>query len=705
MSSGQGLSSIFDPESVAVVGATDDVSKLRGRLVPYLIRGGFEGNIYPVNPSKDRVAGLAAFPDLASLPGCVDLALIAAPGEHVPGILRQAASGLARSAIIFSAGVDMTQAADIIGTGKLRVLGPNTEGLFLPGKKLAATFAPAVEGLLGSGSAQRAAGRPISIVSQSGGLGFALFSRGLHQHLNVRSIVTTGNELDLECLEVVNWLLDEGESGVIVLLLEGLKDPARLKPVAIKAVERGVQLVVFKAGASDAGQRAVISHTAHLAGANAAYDCFFERYGIIRASDMEEALAAAAAFSTQPLPAGRRAAVVTTSGGAGIWAADLCAARNIEVPQLGKALQSRLALLIPEFGSTSNPVDTTAQAAEGTGASLYEIADILLADDEIDSVVINMGLSKPGRIEEAKERIAALKQAASKPVLFHSHILPLDSNLSDLASLGFHGFPSLRACAFALDSLSSYAEFLSRPHSFQDTAPRPSWLAGKRDGLLGAEDCDAFLKHYGIDVAASIVAHSAEQAAEGAARMGGKVALKIASPHIPHKTEAGGVELNLSGPAVAAAYHRIIANAQQFAPDAEIEGVQVQQMAMPGFELSLGILRDPSFGPLVLLATGGLYIEVFRDSVVSAPPITTDMALEMIRKLRSYPILAGARGRIGGDIDALAAMIVAVGAMAQHEAAHLEQLDLNPVFVYPKGEGVKAVDCLVVVRETPATGH
>lgn len=694
------LSSFFKPASVAVVGASDDPGKLRGKLLKLARESRFAGPVYPVHPKGGTIQGQHAYTSLAEIPGGAELVLIATPGDTVPGVIREAIAAGAKAAVILSSGVDMAELATAIGDSGLRYMGPNTEGYFdLDG--VAATFAAVVEQALTEGRAASRSGRKVSIVSQSGGLGFALFGRGLMESLDFHAVVTTGNEGDLECLDFIDHLLDEGESGVIVMFIEGLKTPSRFAAIAAKAADKGVPIVVMKVGRSEAGQRAAVSHTAHLTGADTAYDAVFERFGVIRVFDMEEMLSATAAFSRFPHGRVRRAAVVTTSGGAGAWAADLCGAVGIDVPMLSDALQASLQEFIPAFGSPANPVDVTAQAVEAGGVPLVRVLEKLQHTAEVDAIIVNMGLHRAGRVKTLGALLGPLYAGATKPILFHSHILPAQENLAALAELGGQGFHSFRGCAAALSALDHHAAFLANWRG----APTRPVAAAVADvvpaGVLDEADTARLLAAYGVPVPPSALVTTAADAAGRAAAMGFPVVLKIQSPDIAHKTEAGGVVLNVGSGEVEAAFARVMANATAHAPGARIEGVLIQKMMPRGHELVIGVIRDPDFGPLVMLGSGGIYLEVLKDVVFAPPPITPDEAIALVRRLKTAPILDGARGQAVGDIAALAGLVSRVADLALIEN-NIDQLDLNPVFVYPQGEGVVAVDALIVAGRAPA---
>lgn len=679
---------------MAVVGASADVRKLRGKLLDIVKKSGFSGPIYPVNPSAAEIQGLASYPTLRDLPEVPDLVLVAVPGPFVPALIEEAAGLGVKGAVVMSSGVDANALGKAVGSSGLLLFGTNTEGFYHAGNQFAATFAQTVDEHLSAGGATLPArpGKPISIVSQSGGMGFAFFGRLVKEHLDVHAVITTGNEDVIDCLDVVDHLVAEGRSGVILLFIEGLQDARRFGAVADRAAAAAIPIVVLKVGSSTAGQRAAISHTAHLAGSDTAYDAAFRRHGVIRVHDQEAMLATVAALARLPRPAGRRAAIVTTSGGAGTWAADQCEAFGIEVPELSDGLQHELLAMLPGFASAGNPVDVTGQAVEDGAATLVRVVDRLLHTDEIDALIVNMGLAKQGRVAALANELAPLLRNATKPILFHSHIHPSEENLAALADLGGVGVRSLRAAGAALDALARQAEY--RPLSSPEACATSRLTA--EDGPLDEAKTADLLSAYSIPLPPSALVQTRDEAITAATDMGYPVVLKIQSVDIQHKTEAGGVALDVSAAHIAGRYDAVVAAARSYAPDARIEGVLIQKMMPPGHEMIVGVLDDPDFGPLVMLGAGGIYAEVLRDTVFSPAPIQPTEALRMIHSLRTAAILKGARGRPPADIDALADLLVRVGALAVAEQERLRQFDLNPVIVYPAGKGLVAVDALVV---------
>jgi acetate---CoA ligase (ADP-forming) len=698
---------VLQPRSVAVVGASEDTSKTRGKILRCLKDAGYAGSIYPVNPGGyEAIQDLKAYATLADLPQVPDLLLVGIPGAGVPALIEDAAARGCAGAVVFSSDVvaaDMQRAVAVARRHGMNVLGPNTEGFYLPKADLAATFAHVVEECIAHPPPARRAKRPVAVVSQSGGIGFALFGRALHEHLDLHSVVTTGNEADLEVLDFVEHLVESGEAGVILLFIEGLHDARRFAAVAGKAAAKQVPIVVMKVGRSEAGQRAAISHTAHLAGADTAYDAAFERHGVIRVFDAEEMLAAGAALSLMPAIRGGRTAVVTTSGGAGGWAADLLSAQGLELPALSESLQQRIMQFVPPYASAGNPVDTTVAVTENQGKPLMGVLDALVGSGEVDAVVVNMGLGTKGRIGGMAPELKPLLERSSVPVLFHSHIAPSQENLAALADIGAHGFPSFRACAGALDALKRYGQFQQRRcdavvQSRRVARPSPLFAPGQlAAGVLGEKQTSALLEHYRIPVPPSAIVQDSAAALQAGRAMGFPVVLKIQSPDIAHKTEAGGVELHVQADTLPAAFERLMENVKRYAPSARLEGVQVQKMMPPGHELVVGMVNDVDFGPQVMLGMGGIYVEVLRDVVFAPAPVTRAEALRMVDALKTGAILKGARGRPEADLDALADFLVGVSELAADADGVVDQIDFNPVLVYPEGQGVVAVDALLAV--------
>lgn len=702
------LEPLFCPRSVAVVGASQDTRRIRGRLLQQLLVGGFEGPVYPVNPSSDVIQGLKAYPSVEALPEPVDLALIAVAADQIMEVLAQCARRGIRAAAIFTAGANglpigerlQDRVAAFARESGMRILGPNAEGFIDTEAGLLATFSPTLIHVppLPVGSLPRR-GR-VSIVSQSGAMAFALYSRAMGEHVPIRHLVSTGNESDVELLEVVDHLVARGTSRVILMFVEGFRNPERFAAVAARAADAGVALVVAKIGRSSAGQRAAVSHTAHLTGADTAYDAAFERYGVIRVDTPDEMLAIAAAISAGALPKGRRVAIVTTSGGAGGWAADICEQAGLEVPEFEPEFKRRLVEIVPDYGSPENPVDVTARVVEDGGRTLLGILDLLETAPGIDIGLVIMSLVAAERITGIESELAALHAAHQRPLVFHSPGAASPEALVALArvgglQLGLPGF------ARAMRVLDEYRLFRERwPHERlkrTEAVAIPAGVPVLQEGVLDAATTRRLLEAWQVPQPREQIVSGAEEAAAVAESIGWPVAVKIVSPDIAHKTEAGGVELSLrSAQEVRSACERILERVRTRMAEARVDGLQVQQMMPPGREMVVGVVRDPDFGPMVMLGLGGIHIEVLRDTAFALAPLTLEDAHGMIRRLKGRAILEGVRGEPPADVEALAGLLVSVSRLAAAHAGEIAEIDLNPVLLYPEGQGAVAVDALVV---------
>ncbi|WP_158215299.1 acetate--CoA ligase family protein [Candidimonas nitroreducens] len=715
----ESLSSLFAPRAVALVGASQDTNKIRGRLLKLLLDGGYSGKVYPVNPSSKQIQGLAAYPSVDALPEPVDLALIAVAADQVMDVLEQCARRGVKAAAIFSAGGHapvgerlQDHVAAFAARSGIRILGPNAEGYLDADARVVATFSPTLEvvPLPAPGTVERRHG--VSIVSQSGASAYALYSRARALHIPIRHLVSTGNEADVELLEVVDYLITLGTSRAIMLFVEGFRNPERLAGVAQRALAAGIVLLVAKIGRSGAGQRAAVSHTAHLTGADTAYDAAFERYGLLRADRPEQMLALAAAVSAGMEPAGRKVGIITTSGGAGGWAADICEAEGLEVPPLEPAFKQQLATIVPDYGSSENPVDVTARVVEDGGQTLMNILELVSAADGIDIGLIIVSMVTSNRVRDVAERLAPMLQARRRPLVFHSPGEPAAEGMQLLSEIGgLH--MQLGDFAYAMRRLCEHREFVERwrragaasGSAARDAAAAPRIALDAAAGSLDPAQTRALLSAYGVSMAEEAVVATPQEARAAAARIGFPVALKIVSPDVPHKTEAGGVALGLADEAqVAAAYDRIMQNVRRHAPQARIEGIQVQRMMTQGREMVVGVVNDADFGPMVMLGFGGIYVEVLRDVVFALAPLDLAGAHAMIERLQGVDILRGARGQAPADLDALARFLVAVSELAAAYPRQIAEIDLNPVMLFERGGGVCAVDALVVAAAPAAAG-
>ena len=726
------IGSLLWPRSVAVVGASSDTHALRGRIFETIRGQPFSGHVYPVSRSATVVQGETAYPSVDAIPERPDLAILIVPAAYVVAELERCGRAGVKAAAILSSGfaeagengAQMQREIAVIAQHyDMAVSGPNSEGFSNIAAALCANFSPASDKSAGPLAPLRPlGGGQVSVISQSGGLGFACFDRARPRHFLFRHIVTTGNEAALEVADFVDYMLDEGKTEVFVLLIEAIKTPAKFKRVAEKALQAGKPLIVGKIGQSEPGRRAVMSHTAALAGAAAAYSAVFERYGVIEAHDFDEMLDLAAGFLAcgNRLPIGNRAGICTASGGAGIWMADACAAAGLDVPTLDDATRAALSVHVPPYGTSQNPVDFTAQGVQMLGYA--EFARIVARSPSIDSVIVVITARRSAFLEADLPKFKELARTTEKPVLMWSYTLPSERTTEILNDIGFPLFMSAPGCARTLRKMADYRAWRERsemtidPPAPTSTREETAVALAKSPAIICEYRARALLAAYGIGAKnAGRLVQSGDEAVAAARAIGGPVAVKVQSADIPHKTEAGAVILNLEGPdSVRAAYDSVLASAQRFVSAAHIDGVLVQPMAAAGREVILGVNHDSTWGPLLLVGLGGVLAEALGDVALAPVPLDHAQARALIRRLKGADVFGRYRGQAPADIEALSVLMVRLSHFAYDHAEEISTIDLNPVIVHEAGDGVSVVDALIAKRldsfipgkmETKAVSH
>lgn len=717
------LGALLWPRTVAVVGASPDLETLRGRIMKVMTGHPFKGVLHPVSRSHGEVMGLKAYPSVADLPAPADLAILIIPAQHVPAELERCGKAGVRSAVVLSSGFAEAVGGDGVGLQDemraivrrygMAVMGPNSEGFANTAAALCPTFSPAVEPserpLLPQG---RDRGQ-LAVIAQSGGIGFSFFDHGRAKELAFRYVVTTGNEACLDTFDFADFILDEGKVGALLMLLEDVKNPDSFRRVAEKALKAGVPIVVNKIGQSEAGMRAAASHTAALAGSYEAHRAMFQRYGLIEGRDLGEMVDIAAGFVAfgSKLPAGRRVGICTASGGGGGWMADACTAAGLEVPPLDAATRAKIDVHLPAYGTSQNPVDATAQALHKIGYA--GLARFVVESPSVDSVVVVMTARNAVNLERQREAMTRLAAETGKPILLWSYTLPAPASVKLLSEAGYPLFTDIPNCARTLRAMADYRalrERFLRPIEVRPPFEADRAAAQKALAAAGPMLCEwearPVLAAYGIgsNNAGELVG-DADAAAAAAEKIGGAVALKVQSPDIAHKTEAGAVALDLdSADAVRTAYARLLGNASRAAPNARVLGVLVQPMASPGREVILGVKRDATFGPLLMVGLGGVNVEIFKDVALAPLPLSEADARAMLDQLKGAPLLGPFRGQPAADVDALVDLMVRLGQFASDHAETIAEIDLNPVLVHPQGQGVSVVDALIVKGQPQPRG-
>ena len=708
------LRPLFSPDSIAIVGASADTHSLRGRTTQFLLAHGYPGRVYPITRSQPEVFGLKSYAAVADLPEAPDLAVVVVPAAYVAPTLEECGRKGVRAAVVISSGFaeergEAAQARDkalheVIDRYGLVVCGPNSEGIVNPLKPLVATFSPVFHDPEQSLFPLSAKSRAIAVSCQSGALTFAFLSRGRPRQLRFTYQASAGNQICLEAHDYFDWLLDAGGADVFLAYLESIRDPVRFRAVADKAAAAGKPLILAKVGRSEAGRRAAASHTGSLARAGAVDDAIYDHHGIIRGEDLDHMLDIAAAFAFCKLPRGNRVAVITGSGGSAVWMSDILSAHGLELPVLEEDLQERLMALLPSYASAQNPVDGTAQAIHEVGYA--RLVEIVRESQRIDTILLIGSLANVATARTRAEELAAVTGTTEQPILLSTYTTATEGAMAAFAEAGIPCYTSMPSCARAIRALVDYARFQKRrgrAQTIEETPPGVCKEAGRAlaaaDSILTEAEAKELLALYGVPRPAEALVKSAEAAIEAAVRIGGPVALKVQSPDITHKTEAGAVVLGVLGEEpIRDAYERVLANAKAAYPQAAVQGVLVQAMAPPGREVILGVTRDTNFGPMLMVGLGGIHVEVLRDVAFAPVPLEPDRALALLDELRGAALLDGVRGAPPADRAALAQLIAILSRFAADHADLIEEVDLNPVIVYPKGQGLAVVDALIVKR-------
>jgi acyl-CoA synthetase (NDP forming) len=692
------LQALISPRSIAILGASADLNKVNGRTLRFLQEKGYAGHIFPVNPKYESIAGLRCYPAVAELPETPDLAVIAVPAAQVLASVRELVLRGARAAVIFSSGFaemgeagrdlerEVTEAAL---SGGLRLCGPNCLGLINAFDHVIATFGQFAEGATPPG--------PVGFVTQSGAFGTAIAALARRRALGLGYFINTGNECDVDFVQMMRAVLDDVRIRVGAGYLEGVRDGAGLRALAEQALAMGKPLVLTKVGRTVAGAKAAASHTGALAGADAVFDGVIRGLGITRARNEEHMLDIVEVLGACKLPEGRGIGIVTQSGGAGVLMADRAEEMGLQVAELAPQTRAALSKVIPGFGTTGNPVDVTGQFVADPQLLLDSVR-IVMEDPQVHVGIVWLQLMD-GHVEQLCKIFNKIKYLVNKPWL----VCWVAAPEAALAGLREAGIAVLRGAEPAVDAAAALVRYAEARRNWLGDAPARAALQLPKPalpaaaGAVNSMEGQTLLQSFGVPTAAAKLATTADEAVNAAKALGYQVVLKIESPDILHKTEAKGVALNLADDAaVRSTFSALITNAKQYKADARIAGVLVQAMATGDVELVIGLKRDPTFGPVVMVGLGGVLIEVFKDVVFRAAPVTEAEALRMLDELKSKVILDGVRGKPPVDKKALAQMISAVSRFGAAAGSRLAELDLNPVLAGP--QGVTAVDWLMLLE-------
>jgi acetyltransferase len=707
------LKPFFAPKSIAIVGASDDLRKFGGKCFKKLVESGFKGEIYPINPKYSELGGYRCYPSVGECPTAPDHVAISVSAEHVLKILEDCAAKGTKFATVFTAGFAETgtqlgiemqhqlrRFADRTG---MRLMGPNCSGFvnFVDGLALTGTSAVAGRTL--------SAGR-VGIVAHSGGVGqISVMLRALELGLGISYQVSCGNDADLDAIDFIDFMVEDDRTDIIMVVAERISDGPKFFKVARKAAERQKPIVIIKLGRTEQGSRAAASHTGAVTGSDAVHDAAFRQVGVIRAEDCSELYLTTMLLAQKRRPTGNRCAAVAISGGSLVLLSDLGAGLGLDWPDYSEGTKEKIGALLPGFGKVANPTDLTAAGVDDPG-KFQQVLEFIAEDPNIDVVIPVMTSTH----RDSATVVAEFSKNASKlaPALLTGIIRgtpPL--TIRDLIAGGLPLYRDILPCVKAVRATVDYARFLDRfshrngrvperPKGI-DQAAAASFLQTTR-GILTERESKLALAAYGLPITKELVARDADQAVTIASGLGSRLALKIESTDLPHKTEAGAIRLNVELEDVRAAFEEVMSASRRYAPSAQLEGVLLQKMAAPGVEMILGVVVDPVFGPVVIVGFGGEYIEVLRDLAYRKPPFDYDEARAMVSELRGAKILAGARGKPAQDLEALYDAIVRLSWFAHDFGNVIRELDINPLIVHEAGLGATAVDALIALSQA---GH
>jgi acetate---CoA ligase (ADP-forming) len=692
------LRALFDPESIAIIGASPDNKKIGGRPLSYLRKYGYEGLIYPINPKYEEINGLRCFPDIKAVQGVIDLAIIAVPKSVVLETFKKCVEKKVRSVVIFSAGfaeVDeegirqQEEISFIARQNNVSVLGPNCLGMFNVRKGVYGTFSTIIED-------EKPLLSNIGFVSQSGAFGSHVFTLARQQNIGFSYFVATGNECDVDVADCIKFLAQDPSTDVIACYIEGTKDGDKLIEAFKLARKNKKPVIALKVGKTDVGMKAALSHTGSLVGSDDVFDTVFKQNGVYRVETIEEFLDVTYAASKLPFPKGNKAAVFTVSGGVGIMLADQLSANGLTLPETPEMVKEKLREILPIAG-VQNPIDTTAQISY-MPTLLEDFMESVLSSGEYDSAIIFLGFAGL-KIESLSDRIRTLVKLKNKFKDIPQIVVTINSDKSRqmFSDAGLYVSDDPSRAVKVLKALSYFS--LQAEEEMEEVYLPKKDVFGLSTALT-EYGSKKILKQYGIPITEEKLARTAEEAIQFANEIGYPIVLKGMSPQILHKTDKGLVILDVKDNKSVREKFEILKTIIEQTNGAEFEGVLVQEMLKKdSVEMVVGSKKDPMFGQIVLVGLGGIYIEVLKDVSMRKAPVSVREAEKMIYELRASPILQSYRGKQPYDVEELSKLISQFSHFIVSQDENLLEADLNPVMVFTKGQGIKVADGLMTLEK------
>jgi acetyl coenzyme A synthetase (ADP forming)-like protein len=702
MSNSPDIRRLFEPASVAIIGASRDRNKIGYKFIENIQASGFKGQLYPVNPEGGEILGYTVYRSLTEVAGDVDMACIIIPAKYCFEAIKDCAAKNVKFAVIIASGFseigNTAEEHKIVQFARehgMRILGPNVFGVYSSSALLNATFGPIKV-------------RPghVAVITQSGAIGIGMMGKTVTENIGLSAIVSVGNKSDVDESDLLEYLLNQEQTKIILMYIEGVTNGERLVSI-LRSATRRKPIVVIKSGRSRRGAMAAASHTSSLAGEDKVFDDVIRQCGVMRSESIHDALNWCHYIASTPVPRGENTVIITNGGGIGVLAADACEKYSVNLYDDLPTLTKTFSPVIPPFGSLKNPVDLSGQAS----AAFYDAALGAALDNQAIHAVICLAcqtavFDPQGFSDIVKKRFPEYNQ--SKPVVFS---LFGGAKIQEAID-GFQGqdIPAFQDVYEAVSLLGAmYSNFRTRATPQEadqrvelDLAGVQKVIAKARSegrNFLLAPEAQEIMGIAGIAVPKSSIARSLEEAVQLAEKMGYPVVMKVVSQDIIHKSDAGGVALDLVSKAeVIDAYQAILHNVREYKSDALIQGIEIDQMVPKELETIVGARRDAAFGPTVMFGLGGIYVEVMKDIAFRAYPLGRNEILKMISQIRSYPLLLGVRGEKRKDIAGVADTIVKVGAILQR-CPDISDIELNPLVVFDQGGGVTAVDVRILLSQ------
>ncbi|MGA2954585.1 MAG: acetate--CoA ligase family protein [Thermodesulfobacteriota bacterium] len=692
---------LFEPENIAVIGAARDENKIGYKILKNILTGGYQGKIYPVNPQGGEILGLKAYRNIEEVNGPVDVASIVIPAKFVYEAVKSCARKKVKYLTIISSGFseignneEERRIVSYANEHHMRILGPNIFGIYSAAASLNATF----------GSSGIIPGR-VAIITQSGALGVAMIGKTTVENIGLSAIVSVGNKTDVDEADLLEYLVTDDHTKIVLMYIEGVRNGERLIQ-AVKMTTQKIPVVVIKSGRSERGAIAAASHTGSLAGSDEIFEAIMRQCGVLRAESVEEAFNWCKFLANTPFPSGENTVIVTNGGGIGVMATDACEKYRVKLYDDTAALKEAFSTVTPDFGSTKNPIDLTGQATSSHYNSALEKA---LKNREINSIIALYGETA---VFDAKNLSSMIEENSrkfkeeKKPLVFSIFGgEKIENCLISLKRTDAAVYGDVYEAVSCLGSVYAYYHYLRERSDAIDQAEidvqaisrvLEGALEEGRSFLL-AHEGQAVMRAAGILIPQSIIARSLDEAVRGAEKIDYPVVMKVVSRDILHKSDAGGVALDIEDKnEVIDAYQAILRNSRAYKADAHIEGVEISEMVTKGMETIIGARRDRTFGPMIMFGLGGIYVEVMKDVAFRALPINRKEILSMVKEIRAYPLLLGVRGEEKKDLDAVVDAIIQVGTILQ-KCDRISDIEINPLMVYEHGMGVKAVDVRILL--------